>query len=462
MQALDISLADLRRLEAQSKPGPRYTSYPTALSFSEELGPSEYAAMLEERRALRSPLSLYLHIPFCENICLYCACSVVYTANHRRAAPYIELLKREIALTAAHCGSQRRVEQLHLGGGTPTFLEPQQLLDLISALRDSFDIANNAELSIELDPRVTSDEHLAALAQVGFRRASLGVQDFAPQVQEAIHRQQSEELVANLAADLRRRGFESLNFDLIYGLPRQSEQSFLDTVRRTLALGPDRISLFHFAYLPGVVKHQQRIRAEELPDAEARLRIFYGALQLFLEAGYEAIGMDHFAKPGDELAIAARRGALHRNFQGYTTRGDLDLIGLGLTAIGDLKDAYFQNQRGLSEYEQAIGDGQLATQRGVRLTEEDKLRRAVIQDIMCRASLSFAEIDARFGLDSRRHFQEELRSLHPLIEEGLLRMDDQGLLVNALGRFALRNIAMVFDARLAELNQKAPRFSRTV
>ncbi len=460
--ASNVSPPDLDRLRRLSAAGPRYTSYPTAASFTEEFGPADYARAIAERNAAAAPVSLYFHIPFCENICLYCACSVVYTANKKRAAPYLELLKREIDLTASRLDSRRSIEQLHLGGGTPTFLAPDELRALMSAVRDRFAIAPDAEISIELDPRVTSDEHVAALAECGFTRASLGVQDFDPAVQAAIHRIQPAEQTTRLIETLRVRGFGSVNIDLIYGLPKQNLASFQNTVRGALQLRPERISLFHFAYLPGVVKHQERINAADLPETDVRLSLFEYATRAFLEAGYVYIGMDHFALPDDELARARERGELHRNFQGYTTRGDCDLYGLGLTSIGDLKIAYAQNAKKMDEYTRRIEAGELATVRGYRLNRDDLIRRAAIMELICQFELRVGAFEAQWDLNFADYFAAELGALRELEADGLVELHPDRIQISSIGRFAVRNICMAFDAHLSGLAAKGQKFSRTI
>lgn len=460
--ASDWSLPDPARLQRFSRPGPRYTSYPTAPVFDESFGPEDYGRALANPARANAPLSLYFHIPFCENVCLYCGCNVIYTANHRRAAPYLELLRREMDLVQAKLDPARPVDQLHLGGGTPTFLAPEELRDLCDEIRRRFRFSLQAELSIELDPRVTNLEHIDVLAEAGFNRASLGVQDLDPRVQAAIRREQPAEEVFRFFEILRGRGFRSLSADLIYGLPHQSAASFRETIEGVLRFRPDRLSLFQFAYLPELKKHQQRLDATALPSAEERLAIFFQSSERLREAGYEYIGMDHFALPQDELACALRDGSLHRNFQGYTTRGACDLIGFGLTSIGEIGEAFAQNAKEMAPYEEAIRAGRFATQRGLVRGGEDRLRARVIRDLLCRFAVDLADIETEFGIDFRKHFSSELNDLQSFADEGFLEITSHGLRVLPDGRFVIRNICMAFDAYLPALRERGQRFSKTV
>ncbi|MCP5483579.1 MAG: oxygen-independent coproporphyrinogen III oxidase [Spirochaetales bacterium] len=455
---IEASAIPIDLLARLSRPGPRYTSYPTAPVMTAAYTADDYISDL--RAHAQDPLSLYFHIPFCRHVCLYCACNVIYTANRKRSEPYLELLKREIELLAPH--ARGPVRQLHWGGGTPTFLAPEQIESLGRSILDHFDQAAGAEWGVELDPRETTAEHIAALTEVGFNRASIGVQDFDPHVQRAIHRTQSVEMVAGLVQSLREQGYRSVNFDLIYGLPEQTVDGFKNTMRAVMDLRPDRISLFHFAHLPDLKKHQRRIKTESLPSTDDRLRILKMAVDLLLESGYLHIGMDHFALPEDELARAQAAHQLHRNFQGYTTHGECSLLGLGVTSIGNLGDSFAQNKRELVSYGAALREGRLPIDRGYRLSADDRLRRHVIMELMCHFSLNKRDVESRFGIDFESHFAGELAALAGFEQDGLVMRDANGLQVTARGRFAIRNICMTFDAHLEALRAGGQRFSKTV
>jgi oxygen-independent coproporphyrinogen-3 oxidase len=454
----------LRRLDGN---GPRYTSYPTADRFHEGFGESQYRAALAARAELARlhaapPLALYLHIPFCESVCYYCACNKIVTRQHGRAAAYLDLLEREIDLHAAALGDRQRVTQLHFGGGTPTFLSDEELTRLCGALERAFDIAPDAERSIEVDPRTVDASRLAHLKALGFNRLSFGVQDFDPEVQQAVHRVQPAEQVEALMASARQLGFDSINVDLIYGLPRQTADRFARTIARVVALAPDRVALYGYAHLPERFKPQRRIVSAELPDGGARLAMLGHAIEAFGAGGYEYIGMDHFARPDDALAVAKREGRLHRNFQGYTTQPECDLIGLGVSAIGRLGATHAQNAKTLDAYGEAIQAGRFATVRGLALDADDLLRRKVVMDLMCRGQLVFEQLRAEFGIDVAAHFDAELRRLEGLAADGLVRVDDDAVQVTEAGWYVVRAVAMVFDRYLADAAQARDRFSRIV
>jgi oxygen-independent coproporphyrinogen-3 oxidase len=443
-------------LERLSIPGPRYTSYPTANVFHARFGPADYARALRrfgEARPAR-PLSLYVHLPFCRSLCLYCACNVVITRQAGVAARYLDALEREAALVAGAIGARARVAQLHLGGGTPTYLTVGELERLCDILEARFDLSAVEEGAVEVDPRVTSREHLATLARRGFNRASFGVQDFDPLVQRAVNRVQSFEDTAALLGAARGLGYESLNVDLIYGLPFQRLEGFRATLARVLELRPDRIAAYAYAHVPWMRRAQASFEAKELPlpAPEEKHALFQLAVETFTRAGYRHLGMDHFALPGDELARAQERGALHRNFQGYTVKRAEDLVGLGVSAISDLAGVYAQNEKELPAYEAAAGEGRLATTRGFELGEEDVRRRRAITALMCGAPLpaGFAE-----------EFAAEIEGLAPLEAAGLVRRATGALEVTPLGRIFIRNIAMAFDRYLAS-EAPMPVFSRTV
>lgn len=455
----------LRRLDTN---GPRYTSYPTADRFHENYTPAHYERALAARAALcRShaapPLAVYVHIPFCESVCYYCACNKVVTRHHGRAAEYLDALEREIALHTQALGVRQRVTQLHLGGGTPTFLSDDELSRLMAAIGLAFDIAPDAECSIEVDPRTATPDRLRHLAKLGFNRLSFGVQDFDADVQQAVHRVQPFEQVQALMHSAREIGFASINVDLIYGLPKQRPDNFARTIARVVSLAPDRIALYGYAHLPERFKPQRRIVSAELPDGAARLAMLGHAIEAFATAGYDYIGMDHFARPDDALAIAKREGRLHRNFQGYTTQPECDLLGLGVSAIGRVGTTHAQNAKTLDAYYLAINAGHFATVRGIELDTDDLLRRKIIMDLMCRGRLDFSEVRAECGVDVHVYFAAELQRLQELQTYGLVVMSDNAVEVTARGWYVVRAAAMVFDRYLSPHNSASrERFSRVV
>jgi oxygen-independent coproporphyrinogen III oxidase len=454
----------LRRLDTN---GPRYTSYPTADRFHERHTDAHYARALAARAALSRlnaapPLAIYVHLPFCESVCYYCACNKVVTRHHERAAEYLDALEREIALHARALGDRQRVTQLHLGGGTPTFLTDAELSRLMAALGSAFELAPDAECSIEVDPRTASAERLQHLAALGFNRISFGVQDFDAQVQQAVHRVQPYEQVEALMGSARQIGFASINVDLIYGLPQQRPDTFARTIARVLALAPDRIALYGYAHLPERFKPQRRIVSADLPDGSARLAMLGHAIEAFTAAGYEYIGMDHFARPDDALAVAKREGRLHRNFQGYTTQPECDLLGLGVSAIGRVGATHAQNAKTLDAYYHAINQGRFATVRGIELDSDDLLRRKVIMDLMCRGRLDFDEVRSEFGIDVPTFFADELKRLAPLAAHDLVRLHDDSVQVTAAGWYVVRAVAMVFDRYLHGSDATRARFSKVL
>jgi len=452
--------------------GPRYTSYPTADRFHAGFGADAYRQALERRAALARvnaapPLALYVHIPFCESVCYYCACNKIVTRHHERALPYLDTLEREIALHAAALGAPQRVTQLHFGGGTPTYLSDAELSRLAATLRAAFDITPDAECSIEVDPRTANPERLAHLRALGFNRISFGVQDFDPEVQEAVHRVQPFEQVAALMASARELGFVSINVDLIYGLPRQTPERFARTIARVIDIAPDRIALYGYAHLPERFKPQRRIDAALLPTGAARLAMLAQAIDAFGAAGYDYIGMDHFARADDALARAKREGKLHRNFQGYTTQPECDLLGLGVSAIGRVGTTFAQNAKTIEAYSAAVDAGRFATERGLALGADDLLRQRVVMDLMCRGRLDLAAVGAEFGLDdAARHFAPDLARLAPLAEHGLVRVTPDAVQVTEAGWYVVRAVAMAFDRHLHEARaaREVPiqRFSRIV
>ena len=452
----------LQRLDVT---GPRYTSYPTADRFVDAFGAKDYTLALQHRSVAGTagalPLSLYVHLPFCESLCYYCACNKIVTKRRDRAEEYLDFLQREIVLQAALLEGAKPVSQLHLGGGTPTFFSDAQLATLMRALRQAFAFTPDAECSIEIDPRTVDAQRLGQLAALGFNRLSFGVQDFDAQVQKAVHRIQPARQVFELVAAARGLGFGSISIDLIYGLPRQSPASFGRTLAQVEALAPDRIALYAYAHLPERFKPQRRIDAAELPNAHDKVQMLADAIAVLARVGYSYIGMDHFALPHDSLAVARRQGRLHRNFQGYSTQPDCDIVALGVSAIGRIGACYSQNAKTLDEYYDLIGQGRLAVTRGLALTHDDLMRRAAIMAIMCQGRLDFEAFDTAWLIDTRRHFVSELSALAPLQAQGLVQVDAQAIQVTALGWYFVRAVAMVFD-RYLQADRNRSRFSRII
>ena len=462
MRAADVPLELLRRYNVA---GPRYTSYPTAPMWKEDFTGRDYERLLAESGSAGrpAPLSLYFHLPFCEKLCYFCGCTVVITGTqHSPASPYLELIEEEIDWVAARAGAgrPRQVVQLHWGGGTPTYFPPGLLERLGRRILDRFDVAPDAELGVEIDPRVTTREHLRTLAILGFNRLSMGVQDFDATVQRAINRIQPAADTARLVAEARELGFPSVNMDLIYGLPYQTPDTFARTIDRVLEIGPDRLAVYSYANVPWMKKHQS-VLEPHLPDERTKFQIFRTALERFTEAGFEYIGMDHFARPDDELARARRDRTLHRNFQGYTTKAGTDLLGLGMSAIGSVGPAYVQNRRELAAYRSAIQADGVATFRGCLLSDDDRLRRTVIGNLLCHGVVVKSEIATAYGIAFDDYFADALERLQPCAEDGLVEIGASEIRATALGRIFLRNLAMPFDAYLEAKGDK-PVFSKTL
>jgi oxygen-independent coproporphyrinogen III oxidase len=443
----------LRRFDAT---GPRYTSYPTADRFIEAFNADAYATWVGKRGigGFGGPISLYVHLPFCSTICFYCACNKVVTKDRARAAKYLKYIEKEVALQSTLL-DRKDVVQLHWGGGTPTFLGDDELRYLMQILSSHFGLAPEAECSIEVDPRSVGPGTIDALGQIGFSRLSIGVQDFDPEVQKAVNRLQSEKQTLDVIEAARAVGFRSVNLDLIYGLPKQNLMSFNRTLEKTIAANPDRIALYNYAHLPHVFKPQRRISEADLPDLETRLQIFSLAVRRLAEAGYVYIGMDHFAKPDDDLAVAQRQGRLHRNFQGYSTHADCDLIALGISAIGKVGPTYSQNLRTLEEYYDCLDRGVLPIMRGIELSADDLLRRSLIQALMCHFEVSIESLEIAHLVDFHSYFAVEIRDLQPFLDAGLVEFGDDWLTVTPNGRFVVRSICMVFDRYLREGRQRA-------
>lgn len=441
---LEISEALIRRFDQS---GPRYTSYPTADRFQQDYPASAYTAHLQQRAQAEQapPLSIYAHLPFCESLCYFCACNKIITQDHSRSAEYLEILYREMDLVGPHLGRHNQAVQLHLGGGTPTFLSAAELTALMDQIRRHVEFTPDAELGVEIDPRTVTPASLAMLAGLGFNRTSFGVQDFDPLVQAAVNRIQPYDMVRTALQASRDNGFQSINVDLIYGLPKQTPESFSRTLDQLIELSPDRIALYNYAHLPDRFKAQRLIHAEDLPSADARLGIFLMSVRRLLAAGYVYIGLDHFAKPDDELNQARLNQSLHRNFQGYTTRAQCDLLGFGISAIGKIGHAYIQNHHSLNAYRDSLSQGRLPTSKGFDLCPEDAMRREVIMTVMCSMPLDFAAFQARHGRSFEACFPEELERLRPYADAGLLELDASGLRVLPKGRVFVRALAMVFD-----------------
>jgi len=444
--------------------GPRYTSYPTADRFVEAFTEADYAQALRNRshgQASLLPLSLYVHIPFCESLCYYCACNKIITRHHDRAQPYLRYLSRELELHVARLGSGQTLSQLHLGGGSPTFLNDAELRELLAMLRRHFNLVPGGEYSIEVDPRTVNTERLAVLAELGFNRLSFGVQDFDPAVQKAVHRVQPAEQVFELVEAARQIGFESVNVDLIYGLPLQTPESFAHTLTQVSLLRPDRIALYAYAHLPSRFKPQRRILSAELPSPGDKLAMLSASLDALGDAGYVYVGMDHFALPDDALAVAKRQGRLHRNFQGYSTQPDCDLIALGVSAIGRVGATYSQNAKTMEEYTDALDQGHLPVQRGMALSRDDLIRRAIIMALMCQGELEFESIQLAWLIDVPRYFATELERLAEMQTQGLVTLSATGVKVTPMGWYFIRGVAMVFDRYLQQDRQRT-RFSKII
>ncbi|MBW6392639.1 oxygen-independent coproporphyrinogen III oxidase [Billgrantia antri] len=459
----DDLLFDRPLVEKYDRPGPRYTSYPTAPQFHTAFAEDDYRAAAERsnRVAAPKPLSVYVHIPFCKSLCYYCACNKIITHNTERAAEYLDWLKQEIRVQGALFDETRRMTQLHLGGGTPTYLSNAQLGELMAALDEAFHFAEPEarEFSLEVDPRTVTPEQIHELKALGFNRLSFGVQDFDPDVQKAVNRVQSEEQVVELVAAAREAGFQSVSVDLIYGLPLQTVASFDATLAKIIALRPDRIAAYSYAHLPELFKAQRLIRPEDMPPPERKLELLELTIRRLTAAGYVYIGMDHFALPDDELSLARENGTLQRNFQGYSTHADCDMIGLGITSIGKVGDSYSQNVKETAQYQARLEAGRLPVMRGYRLNDDDRLRRDVINALMCHGRIDFAAIEARHAIIFRDYFADALAQLEEMQADGLLTISDGAIEVLPAGRLMMRNMAMAFDAYL---KPEENRYSRTV
>ena len=458
------STADL--LARYDRPGPRYTSYPTAIEFHPGFKAADYEERLAAADALcDEPLSIYAHLPFCEERCYYCGCHVVITKHRDVAARYLHYMDREIELLSNHLPNRHRVSQLHWGGGTPTYYSPAELKRLFHSFAERFVFTPDAEISIEVDPRSTSDEHITVLRDLGFNRISLGVQDFDPTVQEAVNRVQSYEMTRALVERARAEGYSSVNIDLIYGLPYQNLDEFRRTLDEVIDLRPDRVAAYSFAFVPWIKGHMKHIDRESLPNSSLKLELLGLTIDRFSAAGYRTIGMDHFALPGDELSRAIEARRLHRNFMGYTVQSARDMLGVGISGIGDVQGAYIQNAKKMPAYYRALDEGRLPVERGVRLDEADIVRRHVIMNLMCNLYLDVREVERKFGLSFPETFAQELAELSgpdSPVADGLVRVTTESIEVTPLGRLFVRNVCMVFDRYLRGRSQDKPTFSRTV
>jgi oxygen-independent coproporphyrinogen-3 oxidase len=446
------------------KSGPRYTSYPTAVQFHSGFTETDYRAWAKRSNeaAPPRPLSLYFHLPFCDTVCFYCACNKVVTKDRKRASPYLGRLHREIAMQAELFDRTRVVEQLHWGGGTPTFISHEEIEELMNVTREHFRLRDDdqGEYGLEVDPREVRPETLALLRRLGFNRLSMGVQDFEPAVQKAVNRIQSEAETFAVLEQARTLGFRSISMDLIYGLPYQTVESFGRTLEKIIGAGPDRLSVFNYAHLPEIFKPQRRISASDLPSPQEKLNILQHTIERLTQAGYVYIGMDHFARPDDELAVAQRNGTLYRNFQGYSTHAECDLVGLGMTAIGMVADCYSQNQRTLDDYYAALDAGRLPVMRGITLDADDKLRRAIITQLICHFTLDFGAIERAYNIRFTDYFSTELAEISVMQQDGLLDLDATAIRVRPAGKLLIRNICMVFDRYLRQKQER--RFSKVI
>ncbi len=456
-------MLDLELIKKYDRPGPRYTSYPTAPHFNENFIETDYLNEIDRSNKMENPpdLSLYAHIPYCDTMCYFCGCNMIATKDRERIGKYTEYLKKELEILRNRLKPDRKVEQLHFGGGTPTHLNPDEIEDISAFINSLFDFTEDTEAGCEIDPRELTKEHLEALRNGGFNRISMGVQDFDEKVQKSVNRIQSEELTLKTIGWIHELGFESLNLDLIYGLPFQTEDTFSGTVDKIIEIDPDRIALFNYAHVPWLKKHQKLIRQEDLPSPEEKLNIMKMTVMKLLDAGYVFIGMDHFAKPQDELAVAMDEKKLYRNFQGYTTHAGADLHALGITGISQLERVYAQSIKTEQEYYAALDEDKLPVFKGYILNRDDIIRRRVIMKLMCSFEVLFEEIEAEFGIDFKKYFKNSFAPLKEMADDGLINLTNDKITVKNPGRFLVRNIAMNFDGFLENTSDNN-RYSRTI
>jgi oxygen-independent coproporphyrinogen-3 oxidase len=455
-------MIDFDKFAKYSRPGPRYTSYPTAPEFSTDFSEDDYINYLKNLDDKRK-LSIYIHIPFCRSACYFCGCNVIYTSKNDKKTRYLTYLHKEIELLKTHLDTTKEVEQIHLGGGTPTFLSPDELEEVLKLITDTFsNISKTAEISCEIDPRFFSYEHMQVLKKYGTNRLSFGIQDFEPKVQTEIHRVQPFELTQNMVNIARDAGINSINVDLIYGLPYQTKESFANTLDMVLKLDPDRLAVFNYAHVPWMKKTMRKFDENTMPEPKTKLEILKYTLEFFTSNGYNTVGMDHFAKPEDELFKAIEKGELHRNFQGYTTKGGTDLIGIGVTSIGNSDNYFAQNFKDIKEYEEAIDSGHLPIFKGYKLSEDDKLRQSVIMEIMSNFRLDIKRVEENFNITFNEYFADELSALEEFTKEELVTIDEEFITISATGTMLIRNIVMPFDAYLKKIPENQRRFSKTV
>jgi oxygen-independent coproporphyrinogen-3 oxidase len=455
-------MINFEQFSKYSKPGPRYTSYPTAPEFSETFDEKKYIEILENGNKGRK-LSLYFHLPFCRSACYFCGCNVVFTSKEDKKERYISYLEKELQILSKHLDMNREVLQMHFGGGTPTFFSAEQLERIINLIKKYFkNWSNEAEISCEIDPRFLNQEQVDVLVKNGFNRVSFGVQDFNDEVQKAVHRIQPYEITKNAVDMVRAAGIKSVNMDLIYGLPYQTFESFKQTLEKALTLDTDRFAVFNYAHVPWMKKTMRKIDETTLPTPSEKLSIMKYTIDYLSANGLRMIGMDHFAKPDDELFLAIDKGELHRNFQGYTTKGGTDLIGIGLTSIGDGEAHYVQNVKEMSEYERLLDEGHLPVHRGLTLSDDDVLRKAVIMEMMSNFKLNITKIENDFGINFSEYFSYALSALKPFEEEGLVEVSEDKITVSTTGTLLIRNIVMPFDAYLQKIPESKRRFSKTV
>jgi oxygen-independent coproporphyrinogen III oxidase len=459
------TIFDQELINRYDKTGPRYTSYPTAVQFNTVYGTADYAGWVKDSNQdpIPAPLSLYLHIPFCNTICYYCACSKIVTRDYDKAAAYVQLLKREIELQAALFDRERPVLQMHWGGGTPSYLHDDHIREILDAIHAQFSLTTDekGEFAIEVDPRTTDAGRIATLREFGFNRISFGVQDFNLEVQQAINRVHSPAHIMEVIAAARSSGFHSINIDLMYGLPRQNVGSFVDTINTAIETSPDRLAVYNYAHLPEMFKPQRRINAEELPSPGEKLEMLQKTIDMLQDAGYVYIGMDHFAKQDDELVRAQQTGGLYRNFQGYSTNADCDVVAMGITAIGRIGDNYSQNTRDLQEYENRLAAGEIPVFRGLELEPDDILRKEIINQLMCHFRLDIAELEGKWGIAFNSYFADAIGNLKVMQQDGLLKLENNAIEVLPAGRLLVRSICMEFDRYLKE-KELGQRFSRVI
>jgi len=456
-------MIDFDKFAAYSKAGPRYTSYPTAVEFTENFKENDFVVLLKDSNSTGRPISLYFHLPFCRSACYFCGCNVLYTSKDEKKDRYVDYLAKELDILSKHLDMSRTVSQLHFGGGTPTFFDASQLERIITLIRSHFpNFDAQAEISCEIDPRFFNEEQMQVMAKGGFNRISFGVQDFDEAVQTAVHRLQSFEETKKAVELARKYGVNSINVDLIYGLPYQSLSTFKTTLAKTIELDPDRFAVFNYAHVPWMKKTMRKLDETTLPTPAEKLKILKYTMDYMKDKGYRTVGMDHFAKPEDELFQAIEKGQLHRNFQGYTTKGGSDLIGIGVTSISELEGCYSQNYKDLESYEKAIDEGHLPIHRGVGLDSEDKLRKSVIMELMSNFSLDIARCEKSFGINFKEHFKDALALLDEYVQAQMLTITDSKIEANQTGSLLIRNIAMAFDAYFDHNSDNKNKFSKTI